>query len=54
MYVIVLGNLAKMIGPFATNDEAAAYAERFDMFSDAYDPGRWKDYTVQIIRVDRP
>lgn len=54
MYVVVLGNLARVVGPFADYRAAAAYADRFDIMSDAYDPGRWRDYSVQIVALDKP
>lgn len=54
MYVIVIGNLVRVIGPFATKAEADAYADRFDIMSENYNPGRWGNYSVSVVPLTKP
>ena len=51
MYVVVVGNLARIVGPFPDRASARAYADRFDITAEAYDPGRWEGYSVTIVAL---
>ena len=54
-YVVVIGNLVKIIGPM-TFEQAETLRDRLtDPFSEDFDPkSRWRDYTGEVCRLEDP
>ena len=52
MYVVIIGNMVWAYGPFDSRSKAMRYAERWDISSARYNPGRWQDYSVTIVRLE--
>lgn len=50
-YVVVIGNMSKVFGPYDYAD-AAAIVARYTPGSGTYAPGRWDGYSVQLARLD--
>lgn len=48
-YIVVIGNLAHIVGPFDTRREAEAYAD-----SIMYSSGRWAGYSVNVAAIYPP
>ena len=53
-YVVVVGNMARIFGPFNSLAEAQAYVERFDIMSFNYNSGRFEHYSVTIVALSAP
>lgn len=48
-YVIVIGNLVRVIGPFATRADAKAYIEaRINTVP------QWRGYTTEVVPLTEP
>ena len=49
MYVVIIGNQTRVVGPFPSYTEAQAYIDSVV----AYDQ-RWNGYSTSIARLDKP
>jgi len=46
MYVVIIGNMVKVVGPYKERDEAETVKEAMDVF------GVYKDYSKTIAKVE--
>lgn len=54
-YVVIIGNMVKVIGPLDF-EEAETLRDRLtNPFSEDFDPeSRWRDYTGEVVRLTDP
>ena len=46
MYVVIIGNMVKVVGPYKERDEAETVEQALDVF------GKYKDYSKTIVSME--